>query len=211
MLKHVRQARKALEFDCNLSLVREEHLEGDHLDRLNHLEGEHIIDEDHDQLHITLDLQVVEREMEAAQLMTENASCEEDGDGDSIVTNHPSMLGEDEEVDDGASELAFQHLLLGGRLAEEGKEEEEKAPCRGSVVEGRDGLVAAWLDGQLGRRGFAGEAAGGCTLQRSSSWATNSQVGGEALQGAIGFSTLRPPEDKGASHFCKSSMILRLV
>ena len=174
MLKHVRQARKALEFDCNLSLVREEHLAGDHLDQLNHLEGEHIIDKDNDQLHITLDLQVVEREMEAALLMTENASCEEDGDGDSIVTNHPSMLGEDEEVDDGASELAFQHLLLGGRLAEEGKEEEEKAPCRGSVVEGRDGLVAAWLEGGWrvdggGRRGFAAEAAGGCTLQRSSS------------------------------------------
>ena len=161
MLKHVRQARKALEFDCNLSLVREEHLAGDHLDQLNHLEGEHIIDKDNDQLHITLDLQVVEREMEAALLMTENASCEEDGDGDSIVTNHPSMLGEDEEVDDGASELAFEHLLLGGRLAEEEEEEEEeKASCRGSVVEGRDGLVAAWLEGG-GRRGFAAEAAGG--------------------------------------------------
>ena len=151
MLKHVRQTRKAHQFDCNLSLVREEHLEGDHLDQP---EEEHIINEDHGQLHITLDLQVVEREMEAAQLMTENTSCEEDDDGDSIITNHPSMLGEDEEGDDGAaSELAFEHLLLGGRLAEM-QEEEEGAPCRGSVVEGRDGLVAAWLEAG-GRRGFA--------------------------------------------------------
>ena len=49
-------------------------------------------------------------------------------------------------------------MLLGGRLVEmqeeEEEEEEEKAPCRGSVMEGRDGLVAAWLEAG-GRRGFA--------------------------------------------------------
>ena len=144
MLKHVRP-RKALQFECDLSLVREE-------------PGDQMINEDQTidpgQLHITLDLQIVEQEMEAP--MTENDSCEEDDedDGDSILTNPPTMLDED----DVASDLAFDRLFLGRRLAEMQEEEEEeiveKAPRRGSVVEGRESLVAAWVE-TGGRRGFA--------------------------------------------------------
>ena len=165
MLKHVRP-RKALQFDCDLSLVREEGDQMTNGDQIINgdqmINGDQTIDgifllQDHDQLHLTLDLQVVEQEMEAP-LITQNVSDEDDDD--SIVTNPPTMLDEDEELDC-ATEPAFDRLFLGRRLGEmqeeEGEEEEvieKEAPRRGSVMEGREGLVAAWVE-TGGRRGFA--------------------------------------------------------
>ena len=167
MLKHVRP-RKALQFDCDLSLVREEGdqmTNGDQMINRDQMingdqmtNGYQTIDvifllQDHDQLHLTLDLQVVEQEMEAP-LITQNVSDEDDDD--SLVTNPPSMLDEDEELDC-ASEPAFDRLFLGRRLGETQEEEEvieKEAPRRGSVMEGREGLVAAWVE-TGGRRGFA--------------------------------------------------------
>ena len=156
MLKHVKP-RKALQFDCDLSMVREE---GDQM--VNEMiDGDQMINatsllQDDDQLHLTLDLQIVEQEMEAP-LVTDNLAGQEDDD-DSILTNPPTILSEDEELDDGVSEPSFNRLFIGKRLVEMQKEElvekEASAPLRGAVVESRQSLVAAWVENG-GRRGFS--------------------------------------------------------
>ena len=155
MLKHVKP-RKALQFD--LSMVREE---GDQMiDEV--IDGDQMINatsllQDDDQLHLTLDLQMVEQEMEAP-LVTDDLAAGQEDDDDSILTNPPTILSEDEELDDGVSEPSFNRLFIGKRLVEMQKEElvekEAPAPLRGAVVEGRESLVAAWVENG-GRRGFS--------------------------------------------------------
>ena len=159
MLKHVKP-RKALQFDCDLSMVREE---GDQMVNEDQMiDGDQMINatsllQDDDQLHLTLDLQIVEQEMEAP-LVTDDLAAGQEDDDDSILTNPPTILSEDEELDDGVSEPSFNRLFIGKRLMEMQKEElvekEASAPLRGAVVEGRESLVAAWVENG-GRRGFS--------------------------------------------------------